>query len=170
MRAEFERLIAEGAFDEERVELLGGAIVEMSPQSERHSKVVTRLATLLIQSAAARATVRVQMPFAASPESLPEPDIAVVPAGGDEGERPTQALLLVEVSDASLRKDRTLKADLYAHAGVPEYWIVNLVDRCIEVRTAPVDGAYTRLETFPSGAAIPFAPFSATVAVSDVIR
>jgi Uma2 family endonuclease len=170
LRVEYERLIAGGSFDEERVELLGGAIVEMSPQSERHSKVVTRLASLLVQAAGQRASVRVQMPFAASPESLPEPDIAVVPLIEDEDARPEEALLIVEVSDASLRKDRTLKAELYARAGVPEYWIVNLIGLCIEVHTAPVNGAYTRLETFAPGASIPFAPLGATIAVSDVIR
>jgi Uma2 family endonuclease len=170
LRADFERLIDSGAFDEERIELLDGVIVEMSPQSERHSKVVTRLATLLIQATGDRTSVRVQMPFAASPESLPEPDIAVVPSAGAEDARPDTALLLVEVSEASLRKDRTLKAELYARAGVPTYWIVNLVDRCIEIRTQPVDGAYTRLETVEAGGLVHLDVIAAAIRVSEILR
>jgi Uma2 family endonuclease len=169
-RAEFERLVELGAFEDEPIELLEGVIVQMSPKSPRCADAVTKLIALLFHAANDRAQIRSQMPFAASEISLPEPDIALVPPGHYDDANPQSALLIVEVSLESLRKDRTLKADLYARAGVPEYWIVNLVDRCIEVRTQPVEGAYTRLETFPQGAAIPFAPFGATVAVSDVIR
>jgi Uma2 family endonuclease len=170
MRVEFERLVSVGAFDDERIELLGGVLVAMSPQSARHSNVVTRLATLLVHAAGDRASVRVQMPFATSAESLPEPDIAVVPPLGPEDAHPDTALLLVEVADASLRKDRTLKAEIYARAGVPEYWLVNLVDRCVEVRTMPTDGAYTRLETVHPGGSIRLEALGATIAVSDVLR
>jgi Uma2 family endonuclease len=141
-RVEFERLVDLGVFESERVELLAGAIVEMSPQSTRHAAAVMKLTKLLVRAAGDRAEVRVQLSFAASDESLPEPDVAVVPPGSYRNAHPDRAFLLVEVSAESLRKDRTLKAELYARSGVPEYWIVNVADACVERFTAPSNGIY----------------------------
>jgi len=170
-RVEFERLVDGGLFGDERVELLGGVIVEMSPQDPRHAAVIERLDRVLNGLASGRASVRVQMPFAASSDSLPEPDLAVVPLADYDDAHPDTAFLLIEVSDASLRKDRRLKAELYARAGVPEYWIVNLTARCIEIRSIPRDGAYTELRTVSPGASITVAALGgAVIAVGDVLR
>jgi Uma2 family endonuclease len=86
-----------------------------------------------------RALVRVQLPFVAGTHSLPEPDVAVVAGRVEDYDRahPTAALLVVEVADSSLKQDRITKGAIYAAAGVPEYWIVNLRDDCVEVRRGP---------------------------------
>lgn len=131
-RVEFDRLVEGGAFDDERVELLEGVLVEMNPQSSRHAEITHRLGKQLSAQVGARAEVRVQMPLALSDSSEPEPDIAVVAPGSYADAHPSTAFLVVEVAEASLRKDRAVKAPLYAAAGIGEYWIVNVVDRCIE--------------------------------------
>jgi Uma2 family endonuclease len=93
-----------------------------------------------------RARVRIQLAFAASDYSEPEPDVAVVPK--DEpawAEHPGRAALLIEVAVSSLRFDRATKADVYARAGVPEYWVVNVPERTIEVFGAPDGDRYTNV-------------------------
>jgi Uma2 family endonuclease len=99
-----------------------------------------------------------------------EPDVAVVPPAHYDDAHPETAFLLVEVADASLRKDRVLESELYARAGVPEYWIVNLADRSIEVRKNPANDAYTALDTFVAGDTIRLAAFDAAITVSDILR
>lgn len=134
-RAEFERLVEQGAFQPgERVELLQGEILAMTPQKGPHATAVG-----LVQDALGRwpggAHVRIQSPLAFDPDSEPEPDAAVV-AGQrrDYADRhPGTALLVVEVADTSLAYDRQIKGPLYAQAGIPEYWVVNLLGRQVEV-------------------------------------
>jgi Uma2 family endonuclease len=141
-RREYERMVELGLFDDERIELLRGALVEMSPQGAPHSDVTERLAATLYEALRGRARVRSHSPLALSDDSEPEPDIAVVPPGDYSRELPRAALLVVEVADSSLRKDRRIKAELYAEAGVPEYWLVNLVDGVIELHSDPREGRY----------------------------
>jgi Uma2 family endonuclease len=134
-RVEYDLLVEHGRFAEERVELLEGVIVEMSPQGPAHANVVERLTRFLVLALQGRAVVRPQSAFAASDSSEPEPDLAVVePGRGLTDPHPREAFLIVEVADSSLLKDRGLKSSLYARAGVPEYWIVDLRSREIEVR------------------------------------
>lgn len=142
-RVEYERLVEAGVFDDERIELLEGVIVEMSPQDPRHSGTVARLAELLTRLVSADCHVRSLLPFGASDDSLPEPDIAVVPRGDYDEAHPRRAHLIVEVANTSLRKDRSIKSALYARAGVPEYWVVDVADRRVEIRNQPKAGAYT---------------------------
>ena len=143
-RSEYERLVEAGAFEDERVELLRGVLVEMSPQGGPHAGVSARIANLLILALGEGVEVRTHSPFAAGEDSMPEPDVMVVPSGS-MNEHPSRALLLVEVAHSSLRKDRGIKAALYAEAQVPEYWIVDLDGRTVEVHTRPVDAAYQSL-------------------------
>src|SRR5262249_29993855 len=79
------------------------------------------------------------------------PDLALVPDGSYEADFPDKAWLLVEVALTSLGKDRKIKAPLYAECSVPEYWIVDLEGKCIEVYTEPKDGAYTSVVRRPVG-------------------
>jgi Uma2 family endonuclease len=153
-RVEFERLVEAGAFEDERVELLEGAIVEMSPHGPPHASAISRLSKLLFRSVGDRAEVRVQLSFAASDLSEPEPDFAIVPSGSYRHAHPEVALLLVEVSTSSLRKDRKLKASIYARANVPEYWIVNVADECVERYTAPRSGEYSQVSIVRPGEAL----------------
>jgi Uma2 family endonuclease len=146
-RAEYDRMVELGFFgDDERVELLRGALVAMSPQGPVHAYVIERLNKLLIEAVGDRARVRPQAPFAASDLSEPEPDLAVYPPGHDVRTHPREALLVVEIADSSLRKDRGIKSEIYAEAAVPEYWIVDLVHEVVEVRTDPSNGRYARLD------------------------
>jgi Uma2 family endonuclease len=170
-RVEFERLVHDGLFDDERVELLGGAIVEISPQDPRHAATVERLYRALSRTIGTYASVRVQLPFVASDDSLPEPDVAVVPLRDYDDGHPDRAFLVAEVASSSLRKDRSLKVDLYARAGVPEYWIVNVEERQIEVLSSPREGAYSATAIARAGDSLRLATLDgAAVDVSDVLR
>jgi Uma2 family endonuclease len=139
-RHEYERLIEQGAFGpEERLELVNGEILAMTPQKSRHASTVVILQRILSQAFATGTHCRPQLPLALSSDSEPEPDIAVV-AGSDLDyldAHPTSAGLIVEVAESTLMYDRQTKRPLYAQAGIPEYWIVNLVDRVLEVYRDP---------------------------------
>lgn len=151
-RSEYERLAVTGVFESERVELLYGAIVRMSAKGPTHEAVIERLnEALVVLALAGRASVRIQCAFAASDDSEPEPDVAVVPRKAYDEAPPSSAHLLIEVAESSLRLDRTTKAKLYAESGVPEYWVVNLVDRRVEVYTEPARGEYTRVTPMRPG-------------------
>jgi Uma2 family endonuclease len=153
-RVEYEKLALLGAFDDERVELLYGSLIAMSPQGPAHDFAIQKLNRILVLTLADRADVRIQSSFAAGDHSEPQPDVAVVPRG-DYGEaHPAEALLLVEVADSSLKKDRTVKARLYAERGVPEYWIIDLRGGVVEVHSEIVNGAYSRVTPYRKGAVI----------------
>jgi Uma2 family endonuclease len=170
-RTEYETMVAAGSFADERVELLEGVIVEMSPQSPSHAAAIQPLDRVLQRLIGDRAAIRVQMPFAAGDLSLPEPDVAVVPPGDYETAHPAQALLVIEVADSSLRKDRRLKVEIDARAGVPEYWVVGLVDGLVEVYTEPTDGAYRRVTPACRRDRIrPGAVPDVEIAVDDILR
>jgi Uma2 family endonuclease len=170
LRREYDRMVALGLFDEERIELLHGALIEMSPQAASHADVTERLAMLLAAAAGAAARVRQHSPLALSDDSEPEPDIAVVPPGDYSREHPRTALLVVEVADSSLRKDRKIKAALYATCAVPEYWLVNLVDQVIEVHRVPSGGQYTDVTEHRGNASVsPLALPAVAVTVVQIL-
>lgn len=135
----YHRMLESGILDEDdHVELLEGVIVEMSPQGKAHAGVIVRLNRLLVLGLGDSFDVRPQLPLTLDEQSEPEPDLAVVPAGSEgPGEHPHRALLVVEVANASLSRDREVKARLYARASIPEYWLVDLERRCIEVYRDP---------------------------------
>ena len=170
-RSEYDRLVALGVFEDEPIELLYGALVEMSPVGVPHCFAIQRLTELLVPPLLGRATVRIQLSYAAAEHSEPQPDVMVSPHGEYHIDHPTSAWLVIEVAESSLRKDRGLKARLYAEAGVPEYWVVNLVDKTIEVRSDPVRGSYQRLVTYRAGESVHPERFpDVEVRVDDVIR
>src|SRR5262245_19953782 len=133
-------LVDEGVLEpDDRVELLEGVIVAMSPGNPPHDGVVSVVARVLGKAVGDRAAIRCQVTLVLGRHSAPEPDVAVV-AGRERDymtAHPTTALLVVEVADSSLAQDRLTKAAMYAAAGIPEYWIVNLRDDCVEVLRAP---------------------------------
>jgi len=136
---EYFALVEAGRLDPDaRVELLEGVIVGKSPQTPRHAATVSLVQKALVP-AFDDGLVMNQRPFIASDRSSPEPDVAVVPGTErDYVERhPSSALLVVEVADSSLSQDRLTKSRIYAAAGVPECWIVNLVDEVVEVHRSP---------------------------------
>jgi Uma2 family endonuclease len=169
-RVEYDKIVEAGMLQNERVELLFGSIAIMSPIGAPHSGTVQRLNEMLVVALAGRASVRIQSPFAASDSSEPEPDVAIVPRGRYVDEHPKEAWLIIEVADTSLRIDREAKARLYAECGVGEYWVVNLVDRQVEVHTDIVRGAYSRTIPFRPGESIVPRRFSdLIIAVADVL-
>jgi Uma2 family endonuclease len=143
-REEYDRLVEQGCFEDERVELLHGILITMSPQGPRHATVIENLTMLLVPAVLGRARVRVQSPLAASDDSEPEPELSMVAPGPRPHGHPHTALLVVEVAETSLAKDRQIKAGIYVACGVPEYWVVNLPEDCVEVQTGIENGAYSR--------------------------
>jgi Uma2 family endonuclease len=135
---------------EDHTELLEGVIVAEPAQEPPHASGTTRVQRALQAAIGDRAVIRVQQPFIAGPLSAPEPDVAVVPGRvSDYDERhPSSALLVVEVADSSLPKDRLSKSRIYAAADVLEYWIVNHRDACVEVFRSPDPSRRLYAETF----------------------
>jgi Uma2 family endonuclease len=169
-RAEYDRLVGLGMFESEKLELLHGRLVSMNPQGEAHSFSIRRMNRLLVLGLRDRADVCVQLPFVASDFSEPEPDLAVVPPGDYLDGHPQQAYLVIEVAESSLAEDRKIKSPLYATAGVPEYWIVNLVDRVVEVYREPRDGAYALVSRHDRDAVLTVPGFAdVTIAVGEVV-
>jgi len=139
-RLEYETMIEKGVFrPDERLELLGGELVVREPQGGPHAFAIERTTKALLTAFGSTWRIRVQLPIALDQDSEPEPDLSVVagPLEGAPRELPSQAVLVVEVADSTLADDRKDKGNLYARARVPEYWIVNLVDRVLEVYRDP---------------------------------
>ena len=140
-RAEYDELVARGTFrPDERLELLDGALVVREPQGSRHV-VAIELALGALQAAFGSGwRVRVQLPVALDEGSEPEPDLSVV--AGDprlsSAMHPANPALIVEVAETSVGFDRDLKGSLYARAGVPDFWIVNLAGERLEVYREPL--------------------------------
>src|SRR2546422_40952 len=145
--AEYHRMAEVGILTEkDRVELIDGEIVEMTPIAPRHASVVKRLTALLTSRLGARTIVSVQDPVQLSKESEPQPDVVLLRPSSDfyaEGHpEPVDTLLLIEVADTSLPYDRGVKLPRYAALGVREVWIVDVEDRAVEVCRAPTASGY----------------------------
>ncbi|MEM9458164.1 MAG: Uma2 family endonuclease [Myxococcota bacterium] len=168
-RREYDVLVEQGCFEGEHVELLYGFVVPRAPEGPIHAAPIQRLTKTLILAVGDRAMIRVGHPLALG-DSEPEPDLAVVPVGDYDHAHPSTAWLVVEVSSSSLDKDRGLKARLYAEHGIDEYWIVNLRDRHVEVRTAPAADGYTHLVTRRAGERIAIQRLpDVSVAVDEIL-
>jgi Uma2 family endonuclease len=166
---EYLNLVELGTFENERVELIRGVIVSMSPIGVFHNATVMKLSELLIYAYRKQAWVRTQMTFE-SHESLPQPDLACVPRTSDYSTaEPRDAFLIVEVADSSLKYDTTTKAELYAEAGVTEYWVVDLNGKQVEVRTEPKRGAYTTMHVVGFSERIAVPGTKKTLRVSDFL-
>jgi len=145
-RAEYYRMAEVGILGRhDRVELIKGEIIEMSPIGRRHSAFVTNLNQLLVVRLAGRALVSVQGPVALAEDTEPQPDLAVlrrrrVPYKEREAWA-EDAVLLIEVADSSLAYDRTTKLRLY-EAGIPEYWVVDCISEAVEVHRTPGPDGY----------------------------
>lgn len=142
-RAEYDVLVEHGMLTtQDRIELLDGELVATSPQKAPHAGVVEALNERLVPALAGRARVRVQLPLAAGEHSEPEPDVAIVPIDEPRDRHPERALLVIEVSDASVRLDLVRKARIYAAAGVPTYWVIDVGRDVVHVHTGPSDAGY----------------------------
>jgi Uma2 family endonuclease len=179
MRVEYDRLVELGVFRGEAVELIGGLLLVAEPQGSYHASAVGKVADALRALLPPGWLVRVQMPVALDDHSEPEPDVAVVPGAWADyrSDHPARPALIVEIAETSLAFDRGEKASLYARAGVGDYWILNLVDRVLEVRrdprpdeTASYRWSYRTIERVGPGAVVPLLALpSIHVRVSDLI-
>jgi Uma2 family endonuclease len=146
-RRDYYRLAEAGILDEDdRVELLEGQLVDMSAIGPRHALAVDALNELLVMAAAGRAAVRVQNPIVLDDNSEPQPDFTLVRRPWDgyphEHPRPSDIYLLIEVADSSLEFDLGAKLELYASAGIREFWVADLTSNRLLVHRRPRDGRY----------------------------
>lgn len=153
---EYEKIIELGILTEEdKVELLNGNIVRTSPVGNAHAAHVDRIEEWIKDQIDKKAIVRVQGPIVVNEISNLEPDIAVLKRRADfylnEAPKAQDTLLIVEVADSSLAKDRAIKGPIYAKGGIAEYWIINLNDQQVEVYHEPKDEIYTRVLFLKSG-------------------
>jgi len=139
---------------DERVELLDGTLYAMAPQGPLHADLTSELQARFAAALENRARYRQHSPFALSDVSEPEPDLALVRPKryGVRHPHPDEIFLLVEVADSSLRRDRDLKPVVYARAGIPEYWLVNVQTREILVHRDPSAEGYRRID--PAGSVL----------------
>ena len=130
-----------GWFEDKRTELIEGEIVYMPAMNVKHFQGVVRADRILQRIFSEGFFVSTQCPLNVSEISDPEPDVAVIEGKPEDFKDalPKTAALVIEIADSSLPYDRTEKASLYAKAGVPDYWIVNIKDRRLEVRRRPVE-------------------------------
>ncbi len=169
-REEYERLVDAGVFGDERVELVRGVIVRMPPQGPLHSGPIEILNEILLPKLLGRARVRVQLPLIAPDDSVPEPDLAIVPLGiSPHREHPRSAHLVIEVAHTTRSYDRGTKVPLYAEMGVPEVWIVDVGRRAIEVYRDPEGEQYRTVSTVTSGVLATLAFPDVTIDVAAVL-
>jgi Uma2 family endonuclease len=178
-RDQYYKLGELGFFDGKRVELIRGEIIEMSPQGWPHAVGKSKVADALRAAFAGIGTVMEQTPHP-TPDSDPEPDVRVI-AGRyeDYTDHPPTALLLVEVADSTLAYDTTTKAELYATAGVADYWVLDLTNRLLLVFRDPqplalpaalAATAYqTHLTLGPNDTVSPLAAPTAVIRVADLL-
>jgi Uma2 family endonuclease len=179
-RAEYERLIELGVFQPgENIELIGGELIVAEPQNAPHYTAICKTADALEAAFGPGWYVRTQGPIGLDDESEPEPDVAVVPGAPDDyaSAHPSRAVLAVEVAQSSLALDQRHKGSLYARAGLADYWVLNLVDRVLEVYRAPVEDSaapfgwrYAEREVFDAFARVtPVAAPQSSLSVSQLL-
>lgn len=173
-RNEFQQMVETGFFATERVELLEGVVVSMSPQNTPHAATVNRMNYQFMKLCGPDVYIRVQSPVALDESNQPKPDLVLCMLDpldyAEHHPRPDQIFLVVEVADTSLAQDRRFKARIYARAGIARYWLVNLVQRRIEVMADPdtVAGRYRRVCTFKDGQTLVL-PWGQRLPVADIL-
>ena len=139
----------------DRVELIRGELVEMAPTGDDHAGSVNSLAEILFLACAGKAYVSVQTPVRLDRYNEPQPDFGISRLRDDRywtgRPGPADILLLIEVSDSSLRFDRTVKLPLYARTGVSEFWLVDLQHRTLEVYRRPEGAGFREAATYEPG-------------------
>ena len=153
---QYEKMIEAGVLTENnRVELLRGEIVNMAPIGLRHSGCVARLVAIFSARLEQSAIVWPQNPIRLSDDSEPEPDVALLEPRADyyssSRATPGDVLLLIEVADSTLARDKFLKLPLYAEGGITEYWIVNLVEDVVQTYSRPAKGSYSKVNQYQRG-------------------
>jgi Uma2 family endonuclease len=145
--SQFQQMIAHGILTkDDRVELLNGEILAMSPINPSHAGTVNRLTRLLVRLVDDQAVVTIQNPIQLDEQSQPQPDICLLKPRADDYTQshalPDEVLLVIEVAETSARLDRSVKRPAYARAGIPELWIIDLKKKVVEVYRDPLGGEY----------------------------
>ncbi|NBB68980.1 MAG: Uma2 family endonuclease [Alphaproteobacteria bacterium] len=169
----YHRMAEVGIFaPDERIELIDGEIYQMVPIGSEHGGVTSSLVQRFVLALRERAFVTGSMPLRLDALNEPEPDVLLLRPRADRYRDalpgPADVLLVVEVAKSSLDYDRTVKAPLYARAGVAELWIVDLVNRRIEVHREPGAHGYGRIDAYATGTLAPAALAEASVDVDDL--
>jgi Uma2 family endonuclease len=175
-REEVERLTQSGVFAGQRFELIDGDLIDKMGQNPPHAYAIQLLQEWLA-SFLGMAVIRVQLPMQASGKdsdrNLPEPDIAVLrerkPEHGKRHPRGDEMLLVIEIADTTAAFDRTRKAALYAHSGVPEYWVLDLNRRVLIAHREPADTEYGSLQTYSELDSVPFPGRPESAKVADLL-
>ena len=173
---EYHAMIANGVLKEDdRLELIQGEIVEMSPIGPKHLAHVNRLTRLFSRRVGDRALISVQNPIFLGKQSEPQPDLALLRPRADEYEnalpKPKDVLLGIEVADTTVDYDRDVKIALYGRAGIPEAWLVCLDDRWVEIYTEPTAAGYRMMrKALPGERIAPQALPQAALKVSEILR
>ena len=173
-RQEYYRLAESRLLTDERVELLNGVIITMSPQNSPHAATIHRLLFTLLPVVGDAAYIRVQAPLVLNDWSEPEPDIVICqPDPSDYAQhhpRADQVMVVIEVADSSLTYDQVQKAQAYAASDIPEYWIVNLSDRTVAILTNPSrDNGRYQGEQIKGENDVVFPPGGQAIAVSAIL-
>ncbi len=170
---EYHQMIEAGIFDNRRVELLRGEIVEMSPEGKPHAYFSTEAGEYLTKLLDNLAKIRQAKPITLPNNSEPEPDIAIVkPLGREYLEHhpyPENIFWLIEYSNSSLEKDLETKTKIYAEVGIIEYWVVNLKKRHLIIFRQPSDGEYASKSTITEGKIYPLAFPDIAVSVEMIV-
>jgi Uma2 family endonuclease len=167
-------MLAAGILNEDdRVELIEGELLIMSPHDPPHASTVQKLTRRLFEAYGPGYDVRCQLPLVASSFSMPEPDVAVVRGGGDafEDRHPTgrEAVLVIEVTWSTQQRDR-LKAGIYGRAGVPVYWRLDVENRRLETQVGPThDGVYSLVRVHDEAAEVEVPGTSTRWRVRDLL-
>ncbi len=171
-RQEYHRLAESHLLADERVELLDGVIITLSPHSSPHAATIHRLLFTLLPVLGDTAYIRVQAPIVLNDWSEPEPDIVICqPDPSDyarQHPRADQVMVVIEVADSSLAYDQVQKAQAYAASGIPECWIVNLSDRSVAILTNPSRDKYQHEQVKGEDDTV-FPPGGQAIAVSAIL-
>jgi Uma2 family endonuclease len=171
---QYHHMVDVGVWDDRHVELLNGVVVEMSPEGTPHASKRTTAQEHLIRVLGDRAQLRIGAPITLLGGSEPEPDLAIVQRVEDNylshHPYPENIFWVIEYSNTSLDKDLGVKADIYAEAGIPEYWVVNLKKNTLIVFRDPVNGKYQSQQEFTSGMISPLAFPDVAIDVARLLK
>ncbi len=172
--SDYHKMAEVGILDEDdRIELINGEIIEISPIGSLHVNRVNRITSIFKKLPDEKAILSIQNPVSIAPYSEPEPDISLLEFRADfyEDQLPSaeNVLLVIEVADTSLGYDREVKKPLFAAAGIPELWIVNIEDEQVEVYKNPQNGDYAAKRIFKRGETIHLEHLDFSVEVEQIL-
>ena len=173
--SQYHQMSEAGIFSEnDKVELINGEIIEMSPIGRRHAACVDRINRLFSNILGIKVLVRVQNPIILNNLSEPEPDIALLKPRADFYEsghpQPQDIFLLIEVADSSLEYDRDVKIPLYASSGISEVWLVDIYEQVIIVYRYPSENGYSDIQTLSRGEKLSIQTFpEINLVVNDIL-